>query len=154
MKYKMTSTADKFEFVTVGGAKVEVDGITDKINILAAFGDKLNVSAADGIQASTPSGTSLSMKSGVVDIDGTGGLIKLGGAQVGIGTSAVELLAKISELLQAIIDYAGTTGAPTHTHTGNLGYFTGPVDIPAPWVAFAASAALIKGEIDSISGGV
>lgn len=55
--------------VTVGtGATLTIDGVADKIELKAVFGDSVSISAADGIQASTPTGTSLSMKNGAVEL--------------------------------------------------------------------------------------
>lgn len=52
------------------GTQMTVDNENDEIDLLCSFGDELSISAADGIQASTPAngGTSLSMKNGQVDI--------------------------------------------------------------------------------------
>lgn len=51
------------------GAIVELDGIEDKITVKANFGDEFSVSAADGLQGSTPSGTSLSFKNGAINLE-------------------------------------------------------------------------------------
>jgi hypothetical protein len=59
------------------GSKVEIDGILDKITVVANFGDELSVSKDDGIQASTPSGTSLSMKSGAVNLQGSSSFLDI-----------------------------------------------------------------------------
>lgn len=67
---KSEPTDSSINIETPGGALVNVDGTNDKITAQVAFGDTIEISAADGIQASTPAagGTSLSMKSGKIDI--------------------------------------------------------------------------------------
>ncbi len=59
--------------IALQSTTAQIDGISDKITVSAAFGDTLSVSATDGIQASTPTGTSLSMKNAeiIVDTNGT-----------------------------------------------------------------------------------
>lgn len=48
------------------GQKIVLDGLTDKIEMEVSFGDKISISAAQGLQGSTPSGTSFSFKSGEI----------------------------------------------------------------------------------------
>jgi len=60
------------EIKAVAGTTLKINGTEDSIVLKAAFGDTLSVSATNGIQASTPSGTSLSMKNGNIDTSTTG----------------------------------------------------------------------------------
>lgn len=58
------------------GTQVTVDNANDAIDLLCNFGDEISVSAADGIQMSTPAsgGTSISMKSGQIDVEAGQGI--------------------------------------------------------------------------------
>lgn len=64
------------------GTKVEIDGQTDMITISANNGDILTVSKDEGIQGSTPSGTALSMKNGIVTIEGEGSSLEIKDASI------------------------------------------------------------------------
>lgn len=57
---------NSFTFKTINGTTLKIDGTSDAISLTAAFGDTFSVSAANGIQGSTPSGTILSMVNGTV----------------------------------------------------------------------------------------
>lgn len=87
--FKVDGLADSLNLETAAGAVCKIDGLSDKFSVDVAFGDSFSVSAKDGIQASTPTGTSLSMKNGEVALLSGGqatlvldktGFIKLGNA--------------------------------------------------------------------------
>lgn len=92
---------DSINLTTAAGAAISISGLTDEISLDSAFGDSLSVSAANGIQASTPTGTALSMKNGEVSIDSAAanltldktGFIKLGNASGDV----------LKDVLQALI---------------------------------------------------
>lgn len=66
----MDGDTGNLTFEGSNGTTVTIDNDNDAVDILCDDGDELSVSAADGIQASTPSngGTSLSMKDGQIDL--------------------------------------------------------------------------------------
>lgn len=110
-------TADSLTLGTAAGTLLTVvGGADDAITLKAAFGDTLSVSAKDGIQASTPTGTSLSMKSGEVKI-ASGGQAALTLDKTGfvkLGNSSGDVLKDIlGELIKSLstATYAGY-GAP------------------------------------------
>jgi hypothetical protein len=135
------SVADKVTITTALGTEFSVDGASDAVNIKAVFGDELSVSAADGIKGSTPSGTSLLFKLGAVELEGTGGKLKLFGGQIGIGGAAGELVDECIKWIDQSIAHCDEqinilTALQAETHIGNLGYPTGP---PINLAAYAAS---------------
>jgi len=100
-KFSWIADADVMEFKSIDTA-ILIDGINDNINLKTAFGDELDVSRADGIKATTPSGTLLHMKNGAIDAEGTGGKLKLEGGLVAMGSAAAELLDLIDKTLQQL----------------------------------------------------
>ncbi len=110
-------TTDGLTLGTAAGTLLTVlGGSDDAITLKAAFGDMLSVSAKDGIQATTPTGTSLSMKTGQVDIKSGGGafltldktgFVKLGNAG---GDVLKDILAELIKSMSTAT-YAGF-GAP------------------------------------------
>lgn len=80
--------ADTIEIATSGGATVSLDGLNDVISAEASFGDKIEISASDGLQGSTPSGTSFSFKDGEVSIAGTNGSVDITNDEVSVSDSA------------------------------------------------------------------
>lgn len=117
LSVELDSLADKFSLTMAVGTSFLVDGASDSLALTAKFGDTLSVSAADGIQASTPSGTSLSMKSGEVTLKSLAATLTLGkDGKVALGNAAVELLAVIEEAFTALsTQTASGYGAPTST---------------------------------------
>lgn len=73
--FSITKDGD-FSYVGAQGTTIAVTNMEDKIALTAAFGDTVTVSAADGIQATTPAagGTALSMKDGKVDLSAALGI--------------------------------------------------------------------------------
>lgn len=59
------------------GAIVELDGVSDRITVKTQLGDELIVGASEGIQGTTPSGTSLVMNNGAINIEATNNKIDL-----------------------------------------------------------------------------
>lgn len=124
-KVSWIAAADIFEIKSVS-TTITIDGTSDLIKLKTAFGDELSVSASDGIKGSTPTGTSLSFKSGAVELEGTGGKMKLKGGKVAMGGAAAELLDLFDQTLeklnttltqiQAIIvpTAVGPSGPPTN----------------------------------------
>ncbi len=78
--------------------------------------------------------------------------IKMTSSTVGIGTSAVELLAQVSDHLQELID--AMKALQQETHIGNLGYPTGVPDNAAAFAEVEAAASATKSKVDSIKGSV
>lgn len=70
-------TSSGIRVTTAGGTSISVEDRADRIEIATAFGDKLSVDSKEGIQASTPTGTSLSMKNGEVSLEASGTKIEL-----------------------------------------------------------------------------
>lgn len=142
---------DVYNFKTAGGAFVKIDGITDAISGEVAFGDKFSVSAADGIQGETPSGTKLSMKSGAVEIEGTAAKLKLSGGKVGIGGTAAEVLDLFEQTLTKLDALLTAMQAETHpTAVGPSGPPTNLAQYTQAKVDFAA----IKTTLGLIKGGI
>ena len=147
--------SNTMELKNGAGTTFTIDGATDKITMLAAFGDSFHVAGPDGIQGTTPSGTSLSFNAGFVEFEGTGGKLKLGAGQVGIGSGAVELLSEISDTLDKLATYmqGEATAASTYVSTA-----VGPGVLNPSRVTDAAGLVidlnLIKAKVDSIKGGV
>ncbi len=110
-------TVDSVTLGTAVGTTITVvGGSDDAITLKAAFGDMLSISAKDGIQGSTPTGTKLSMKNGAVEISSVGGaklvLDKTG--FIKLGNAGGDVLKDIlGELLKSMstATYAGF-GAP------------------------------------------
>ena len=65
---------NSLDILMESGTHVRVDGTEDAITLESNFGDSATISRADGIQLSTPAagGTSISMKSGKIDIECAG----------------------------------------------------------------------------------
>lgn len=63
----LTTLGKGFRFTTTGQTQFLINDDEDSLTLQAAFGDVLSVSAADGIQASTPSGVTFSMKAGKLE---------------------------------------------------------------------------------------
>lgn len=152
LSFTFDGLSDSYEMTTATGTTVSIDGLTDTITAEAAFGDIVEISAANGIQASTPTGTSLSMKAGAVEIDGTAGKLKLSGAQVGLGGPSGELVDLLDQSL-AQVD-AMLIQLQLETHTGNFGYPTSPPLNAAAYAAIQALVATIKTLVISIKGGI
>lgn len=164
--------ADLTSLVTAGGAKAVIDGIADKITSEVSFGDKIEISAADGIQASTPAagGTSISMKGGKIDvlsnlditITSTTGKIEaaaVGGAKMKLNTGKVGLGGaggELVDLLEQSLTQLDTllTAMQAETHLGNLGFPSGPPINLASYVAVQVQINLIKGFVTAIKGGI
>jgi len=151
-----------FAFMNAKGTTFEVSQADDSITMKSAFGDSVVVSAADGIQASTPAGggTSISMKSGKLDVlaaqdvtvtsstgkvvvagatevdvqDTAGGKLKIAGGKVGLGNAGGEVLDVLNQLLTAL----STCTAPG---------FGAPISIVAQMTPLLAKMALMMGGI-------
>ena len=169
---RLDSLTNTWTWDMVIGTNVTIDGTTDAISFTSAFGDTLSVSALDGIQASTPSGTSLSMKNGAIDLEslletsivgtagvtieeGAGGTLSLKGGQVALGNSllGIELLDLVDQFVTEMITVLTTMA--TSTHIGNLGYPTAPPLEAASYISSSVNLAtnvklklaLIKGSL-------
>jgi hypothetical protein len=119
----------------VGTTITVMGGTADAITLKAAFGDMLSISAKDGIQGSTPTGTKLSMKNGAVEISSVGGaklvLDKTG--FVKLGNSSGDVLKDIlGELLKSM---------STATYSG----FGAPGSNVADFIQLMTKLALITG---------
>lgn len=129
---KVSGTSDSLELSTTVGAAIKIDGLGDEISIKAAFGDSITVSAASGIQASTPSGTSLSMKLGDIDLK-SAGQAKLSLQKTGFikfGNASGDILAMIGDAFMTLgSQTAAGFGAPTST----VAYF---IQLAAKWKLF------------------
>lgn len=147
-----TPIESKVLIETPGGAKTTIDGIMDSIVAEVAFGDKIEISALNGIQASTPTGTTLSMKNGSVEIAGTEGKLKLFAGKVGLGGPSAEVLDLFSQTL-GLLSTLGTS-LSTETHLGNLGYPTSPPLNAASYTQFMAQIEVIKALLTTIKGGI
>lgn len=150
-KVTLDGPNDKFSWVSPIGTKIEGDGINDKVSAEVAFGDKLSVSAADGIQGETPTGVKLSMKSGAAELEGSGGKIKLIGGKVAMGAAGpAEIMEQFSQLLTQL----GTllSSMQIETHVGNLGYNTSPPLTAPAYAAVATSITAIQTVINGIKG--
>jgi hypothetical protein len=113
---KVDGPSDSLELGTAAGATFKVDGLNDAITLDVAFGDSLSVSAKDGIQASTPTGTSFSMKNGDVDlVSGGQAAFKLGkDGFVKLGNASGDVLKDVlQELIKTLsTETASGFGAP------------------------------------------
>jgi len=129
-------TTDSVTLGTAVGTTITVvGGSDDAITLKAAFGDMLSISAKDGIQGSTPTGTKLSMKNGAVEISSVGGaklvLDKTG--FVKLGNSSGDVLKDIlGELLKSM---------STATYSG----FGAPGSNVADFIQLMTKLALITG---------
>lgn len=143
-----------FAFMNAKGTTFEVSQADDSITMQSAFGDKLAISAADGIQASTPAGggTSISMKGGKLDVlsaqdltvtsqaagvtvVGAGGAtLKLAAGKVGLGSGANEVLDILNQLITAL----STCTAPG---------FGAPISIVAQMTPLLTKMAALMGGI-------
>lgn len=132
------------------GTIVEIDGTSDKVSFTSAFGDTVSVSKTDGIQASTPTGTSLSMKQGEVLVQGTEGKMKLKTGKVALGGPAGELFAEVEKMLTQLDTLC--TQLQAETHLGNLGYPTGTPINTAAYAAIQTQLAAIKVVIGLLKG--
>ena len=167
---KLDSLAQTWTWDMVIGTNFTIDGTSDALSMTAAFGDTLSVSALDGIQASTPSGTSLSMKNGEIALEslltttvtgtagvlveeGVGASLNLATGQVALGnaTLGIELLDLIDQFVTEMITVLTTMA--TSTHIGNLGYPTLPPTEAASYIASSANlAANVKAQLALIKG--
>jgi len=137
--------------IQIQSTKVQIDGIQDKIEMSAAFGDTLSISAADGIQASTPTGTSLSMKSAEVTLTSGQGTLKLDPAgRVALGGPTAELLDLFDQMLQALTTL--TTAMQAETHISNLGYPSAPPTNAPSYAAVQTQLMQIKVLLTTIKG--
>lgn len=136
------------DILMTSGTEVKIDGTNDAITLTAAFGDTLSVSALDGIQASTPSGTSLSMKSGSVTIKGSGGELNLNGT-VALGNDTAELLDLFDQTLDQLIDTE--TEIQTITVPTSVGP-SGPPINSANFATILSNLTIIKGLLAGIKG--
>lgn len=162
---KLDTLTNKWTWSMVAGTTITLDGATDLWSAEAALGDKISVSALDGVQISTPAagGTSASFKAGMVEIDGTlgfkasegtgGATVNLANGLIGIGNSSAELLDLFDQFLDIVANLA--TAMSTETHVGNLGYPTAPPTNAADYIKagveintkIKAKLALIKGSV-------
>jgi len=102
--------------------------------------------AASGNEAS------LELNAKKAEIAGGGGAkIKADDSKVAIGTSSVELLQQIVDILEKVITWVDSTGS-VHTHLGNLGYPTAPPTQSAGYTQLSSDLAAIKSKINQIKG--
>lgn len=163
------SKEGNFEIVTTIGAKIAIDNASDKITVQAKFGDKVEISAADGVQIEVPTGAKASFKSGKIDLESPldisvkstagnvmlealgGAKAKLGTGKVGLGGTGGEVVALLESTithLEAIIDQIKLITVPTAV---------GPSGVPINAGAFGAIKLLltaVKGQVTSIKGGI
>lgn len=86
-----------------------------------------------------------------VSYEASGAKARLGNGRVAFGASGIELLQKISDALDKIATWAGTTGA-THTHIGNLGIPTLAPMEAAQYIQLQGDLTKLKVDIDTIKG--
>lgn len=77
--------------------------------------------------------------------------LKISSGQVAMGTSSIELLQQIVDLLTKIGTWAGSVGA-THTHIGNLGIPTLPPEQASQYVQLQTDLATIQQKVTTIKG--
>lgn len=77
--------------------------------------------------------------------------IKISGGQVALGTSAIELLQQIIDMLTKIGTWAGATGA-THTHIDGFGIPTLPPSQASQYVQLQTDLATIQQKVTTIKG--
>jgi len=149
LKMDFLKADSKVDLQLGAGTTVSFDGTNDLVDIKTALGDELSVSAADGIQGTTPSGTSLSMKNGSVDIEGTGAKAKFSGGQVAFGSASGELLDLLDQFMdltdQTLTDIEAIT-VPTAVGV------SGPPVNSASFVAHQTTLATIKATLGLIKG--
>lgn len=98
-----------------------------------------------------------------VTFDGTGDKIRLEAAgggtldltdgKVALGTSAVEVLDKLSTAIDLVSQWAQNIGA-THDHLGNLGYPTAPPTQASDYTQLGTDLDSEKSDVDSIKGSI
>lgn len=168
---KDESVDKSFEFTFSSGTNFKIDSVADSFVFEANFGDRLEISAANGIQHTTPAagGTTISQKGGKIDftsaLDSTytsttgnitvtasgGAVLKLGTGKVGLGGPAGELLEEVSKLADEVSKLALEDS--THIHPTAVGP-SGPPTNAANMVAVNVAATAIKAIIDLIKGGI
>jgi hypothetical protein len=77
--------------------------------------------------------------------------VKGNGGKIAIGTTAVELLDQITQILQKIIDFMNNIDSK-HMHIGNLGYDTAPPDTATDFVQLGTDLQAIQSKINQIKG--
>lgn len=110
-------TSKKILLERAGGQKVEIDELTDKITMSVAFGDEISISAADGLQGSTPTGTYFSFKAGEVEIGNnlaTANLSAAGDIKAEGPTASLEMAAS------GAIDVKGPVGSLSIAASGGI----------------------------------
>lgn len=127
---------DNVKIQTNKGTNLLVDGSTDKVDVITNGGARAVIDGEnDTVQLR----------------DNASGEIKITGETIAIGASTAELLQQISDDIDAVAQWAGSTGA-IHTHTGNLGY---PTSIPvetAQYIQLQTDLLAIKALVDGIKG--
>lgn len=95
-----------FSFMTAGGTLVTINNAEDSVSIICNDEDQIVVSKADGIQMSTPAsgGTSISCKSGVIEINAAKGFILNSDDEGFEITTATDLKATVGGDLNASVD--------------------------------------------------
>lgn len=155
---------------TYNGTKFSVNSFDDSITGEVVFGDRFELSAANGFQVSTPAagGTSLSMKSGTVDLTGAAGVnissssladvtitgggdaeLKLSGGTVALGGPGGELLDLVDQIIDVVDETLTNIEAITvPTSVGP----SGPPTNSAAFIATQSTLATIKTMLNSIKG--
>lgn len=132
------------------------NGVTEEINNKGEY----SVSRAGGTLSTkdqtfnakkTGFESKLSLKKNQSTLETPNSKLDLTSGKVALGANGVELLHKISEQLQVLINFLNNIDSQ-HKHLGNLGY---PTDIPietADFTSAASSLSTIKSAIDGIKG--
>lgn len=149
---KFIKASQKWDLKAGLGLSLTFDGTGDEFKAVTASGAEISASLANGIKLSDPTGTSLSMKAGAVEMAGTLGKLKLSGGKVGMGSPAAEVV----DLLEQTITQMDSllTALQAETHIGNLGYPTSPPVNLASYTAIQGLLAAVKLLVTSIKGGV
>jgi len=131
----VVGTSDSIALTAKAGTKVTVTGSNDTVIIQSNFGDMLELSGPNGLQVTTPTGTSLSMKNATVELKSKMATLKLDASGlIALGNSQAELLDLITQAFTALsTQVAAGFGSPTST----VGQF----------VELAAKMNLLKGSL-------
>lgn len=167
--YIKVDKTGNFEIKTTLGTIAKIIDSPSEIEISSASGDKINVSATNGIQAEVATGVKLSMKdgkygveapsditvvssAGSVTVEGVGGAkMKLGTAKVGLGGPGGEIVDLLEQVLSQLDTL--TTQMQAETHPTAVGPSGPPVNAAAYGLVQTALG-LIKGKVTAIKGGI
>lgn len=135
-EFKLSRSEDKFTLTFENGLSITFSGADDKAEIVTAGGTKVSVDGnGDDVTLETAGS----------------GKLNLNAATVALGASGIEILDKLSTVVDLVSTWASSVGA-SHTHIGNLGYPTLVPDQASDYSTLGSDLASEKADVDSVKG--